>query len=40
MHEIALKTNEPIYVKQFKIPEAHGEDIEKHIAEWLKLGVV
>jgi hypothetical protein len=23
MHEIALKTQEPIYVKQFKIPDAH-----------------
>jgi hypothetical protein len=23
MHEIALKMNEPIYVKQFKIPDAH-----------------
>jgi transposase InsO family protein len=40
MHEITLKTNEPIYVKQFKIPEAHREDVEKHVAEWLKLGVV
>jgi hypothetical protein len=23
MHEIALKTEEPVYVKQFKIPDAH-----------------
>jgi hypothetical protein len=23
MREIALKTTEPIYVKQFKIPDAH-----------------
>ena len=40
MHEITLKTNEPIDVKQFKIPEAHREEVEKHIAQWLKLGVV
>ena len=40
MHEITLKTDEPIYVKQFKIPEAHRDDVEKHVQEWLKLGVV
>ena len=37
MHEIPLKTTEPIYVKQFRIPEAHREEVEKHVAEWLKL---
>ena len=40
MHEITLKTKEPIYVKQFKIPEAHQQEVERHVAEWLKLGVV
>jgi putative transposase len=40
LHEISLKTDEPIYVKQFKIPEAHRAEVEKHVAEWLKLGVV
>jgi len=40
MHDIALKTEEPIYVKQFKIPDAHREEVERHVAEWLKLGVV
>ena len=40
MHEITLKTNEPIYVKQFRIPEAHRIEVEKHVAEWLKLGVI
>ena len=40
MDENKLKTNEPKYVKQFKIPEAHREDVEKHVAKWLKLGVV
>ena len=40
MHEIALKTQEPIYVKQFKIPDAHRQEVEKHVLEWLKLGVI
>ena len=40
MHEIALKTEEPVYIKQFKIPDAHREEVEKHVAEWLKLGVI
>ena len=40
LHEISLKTEEPVYVKQFKIPDAHREEVEKHVAEWLKLGVV
>ena len=39
-HEIQLKTKEPVYVKQFKIPDAHREVIEKHVKEWLALGVV
>ena len=40
MHEIALKSEEPVYIKQFKIPDAHREEVEKHVAEWLKLGVI
>ncbi len=40
MHEIALKTQEPIYVKQFKIPDSHRQEVEKHVLEWLKLGVI
>lgn len=40
LHDIELKTLEPVYVKQFKIPEAHRQEVEKHVAEWLKLGVV
>ncbi len=28
MHEIALNTNELIYVKQFKIPEVHRQEVE------------
>ena len=40
LHEISLKTEEPVYVKQFKIPDAHREEVEKHVKEWLKLGVI
>ena len=39
-HDISLKTREPVYVKQFKIPEAHMKEVEVHLKEWLKLGVV
>jgi hypothetical protein len=35
MHEIALKTTEPVYVKQFKIPDAHRKGVERHVLEWL-----
>ena len=40
MHDIELKTKEPIYVKQFKIPEAHMSEVKTQLTEWLKLGVV
>ncbi len=40
MHEIALKTAKPIYVKQFKIPDAHRKEVEQHVLKWLKLGVI
>jgi hypothetical protein len=40
MHDISLKNEEPVYVTQFKSPEAHREQVEKHVTEWLKLGVV
>ena len=39
-HKIHHKYNEPVYQKQFKIPDAHNEFISKSIGEWLKLGVV
>jgi hypothetical protein len=40
MHEIALKTLEPIYVKQFQIPDAHRQEVKKHVLKWLKLSVI
>ncbi len=39
-HKIHLKDNNPVYRKQFKIPEAHQNFIEQYLEEWLKLGVV
>ena len=39
-HEIHLKSKEPVYVKQFKIPESHRDGLEAQIREWLKIGVI
>jgi hypothetical protein len=39
-HKIHLKNNDPVYRKQFKIPEAHQTFIETTVDEWLKLGVL
>ncbi len=39
-HQIHLKDNQPIFRKQFNIPEAHTQFIEQSLDEWLKLGVV
>ena len=39
-HEIHLKDNAPVYVKQFKIPEMHLNEVEIHLQEWLKLGII
>jgi hypothetical protein len=39
-HKIHLKTQDPVYSKQLKIPEAHHQFIEQTLDEWLKLGVV
>ncbi len=40
LHKIHLKTQDPVYWKQFKILEAHHHFIEPTLDEWLKLGVV
>ena len=40
MHDIELKTEDPIYIKQFRIQEAQREGVQKHSEELLKLGVV
>jgi hypothetical protein len=39
-HKIHLKTQDPVYRKQFKIQEAHHQFIEQTLHEWLKLRFV
>ena len=39
-HQIHLKTKEPVYIKQFKIPEGHQKAVTDQVKEWLKLGIV
>lgn len=39
-HEIHLKDKNPVYIKQFKIPEVHATAIEEQVKEWLKLDIV
>jgi hypothetical protein len=39
-HKIHSKDNNPVYRKQFKIPEPHQNFIETTLDEWLILGVV
>ncbi len=39
-HRIHLKDNQPIFWKQFNLPEAHTQFIEQSLEEWLKLGKV
>jgi hypothetical protein len=38
--KIHLKTQDPVYQKQLKIPETHHQCIEQTLDEWLKLGVI
>jgi hypothetical protein len=39
-HRIHLNDNQPIFQKQFNLPEAHTQFIEQSLDKWLKLGVV
>ncbi|NBR25185.1 MAG: hypothetical protein EBU08_15700, partial [Micrococcales bacterium] len=39
-HNIRLKSSLPIYRKQFRIPEAHQESLDKQIDEWVKMGII
>lgn len=39
-HKVTLKDKEPIYVKQFRIPESHRSVLLDHLQNWIKLGVV
>ncbi|MGI9142025.1 MAG: reverse transcriptase domain-containing protein, partial [Fluviibacter sp.] len=39
-HKLVMKTPEPVFVKQFKIPEAHQHYLHEQVKEWLKLGII
>ena len=39
-HKINMKTPQPVYVKQFRIPEAYESVILEHVAEWRKQHVI
>jgi hypothetical protein len=40
LHKLFMKTKEPVYVKQFKIPEAHHHYLQDQVREWLRLGII
>ena len=39
-HSIALKDQEPVYRKQFRIPESHRAVLLEHLDNWLRLKIV
>ena len=39
-HSITLKHKDPLYIKQFKIPDVHRKMLEEQVREWLKLGII
>jgi len=39
-HKVFTKTDEPIFQKQYPIPDMHREYLEKQVQEWLKMGIV
>jgi hypothetical protein len=40
LHKLFMKTEEPVYVKQFKIPEAHHQYLQDQVREWLRLDII
>ncbi len=39
-HKLHLKQNHPVYNKQFPIPSAHFDEVNRFVDSWLKLGLV
>ena len=39
-HKIHIKDNNPVYRKQFKIPDAHQKFLQDSVNDWLTLGIV
>jgi hypothetical protein len=40
LHKLFMKTEEPVYVKQFKILEAHQSYLQEQVRERLRLGII
>ncbi len=40
LHKLFMKTEESVYVEQFKIPEAHHQYLQDQVKEWLRLGII
>ena len=40
LHKLFMRNQEPVYVKQFRIPEAHQSYLQDQVREWLKLGII
>ncbi len=40
LHKLFMKMDEPAYVKQFKILDAHQSYLQDQVQEWLKLGII
>jgi disulfide oxidoreductase YuzD len=36
MHDISLKSKEPVYFKRFRIPDAHHQQVKQQVTKWLK----
>ncbi|MFM8998473.1 MAG: reverse transcriptase domain-containing protein, partial [Actinomycetota bacterium] len=39
-HTIMLKEFDPVFRKQFRIPDAHREALETQVQEWLDMGII
>jgi len=39
-HAIQLKNFDPIFRKQFRIPDQHRQALETQVEEWLKMGII
>jgi hypothetical protein len=39
-HQIDLKTNDPIYCPQFRVPAEHLKHIQENVAGWLQCGII
>jgi hypothetical protein len=39
-HKINMKNSQPIFIKQFRIPDAHQKVILEHINEWQNKKVI